>query len=117
MSGWGHGGGPAVWPGAPGSTPGGGGVVREGSVVRRAVAMVARVVWWAWRRVAAGRDAVAVPVRMEVIRVRRVVVKDRCRAWTGCPAQGPLANGVARAAVDRVAAWRSSVATIQAACS
>src|SRR6266498_2314806 len=25
MSGWGHGGGPAVWPGAPGSTPGGGG--------------------------------------------------------------------------------------------
>src|SRR6266511_1972958 len=61
--------------------------------------------------------AVSVPVRMEVIRVRRVVVKDRCRAWTGCPARGPLANGVARAAVDRVAAWRSSVATIQAACS
>src|SRR6266540_5438582 len=79
--------------------------------------MVARVVWWAWRRVAAGRDAVAVPVRMEVIRVRRVVVKDRCRAWTGCPARGPLANGAARAAVDRVAAWRSSVAMIQAGCS
>jgi Arc/MetJ family transcription regulator len=60
---------------------------------------------------------VAVPVRTVVISVRRAVVNDKCRACTGSPARGPLAKGAAVVAAERVAAWTSSVARIQAACS
>ena len=87
------------------------------SVVTRAVAITVRARWWAAARAGAGSEAVAVPARTVVIRVRRAVVNDRCRAATGCPVRGPLRNGVAMAAAERVAAWTSSVATIQAACS
>ena len=87
------------------------------SVVTRAVAITARARWWAAARAGAGSEAVAVPARTVVIRVRRAVVNDRCRAATGWPVWGPLRNGVAMAAAERVAAWTSSVATIQAACS
>jgi len=121
-----HGGGPVVWPGAPGSRPGvvrfwsgtgwcgwsgrGAADVHEGgcgvggdgaggwengclvvilrwrwrwrSVVTRAVAITARAWWWAAVRAGAGSEAVAVPARMVLIRVRRVVVNDSCRAAT-----------------------------------
>src|SRR4051812_41915334 len=53
------------------------------SVVTRAVAITARARWWAAARVGAGREAVAAPARTVVIRVRRAVVNDRCRAATG----------------------------------
>src|SRR4051794_34216394 len=50
------------------------------SVVTRAVAMAARARWWAAARVGAGSEAVAAPARTVVIRVRRAVVNDTCRA-------------------------------------
>jgi hypothetical protein len=86
-------------------------------VVTRAVAMAARAVWWAATRAGAGSEAVAVPARTVLIRVRRAVVNDRCRACTAWPVRGPLRKGAAMAAAERVAAWTSSVPTIQAACS
>ena len=52
------------------------------SVVTRAVAITARAWLWAAARAGAGREAVAVPVRTVLIRVRRVVVNDSCRAVT-----------------------------------
>ena len=87
------------------------------SVVTRAVAITARARWWAAARAGSGSEAVAVPARTVVIRVRRAVVNDRCRAATGCPVRGPFRKGVAMAAALRVAARTSSVAAIQAACS
>ena len=87
------------------------------SVVTRAVAITARARWWAAARAGSGSEAVALPARMVVIRVRRAVVNDSCRAATGWPARGPFRNGGAMAAAVRVAAWTSSVPTIQAACS
>ena len=86
-------------------------------MVTRAVAIRARARWWAAARVGAGSEAVAAPARTVVIRVRRAVVNDRCRAATGCPVRGPLRKGVAMAAALRVAARTSSVAVAQAACS
>ena len=61
-------------------------------------------------RAGSGSEAVAVPARTVVIRVRRAVVNDRCRAAIGCPVRGPLRKGAAMAAALRVAAWTSSVA-------
>src|SRR5215211_4595345 len=77
------------------------------SVETRAVAITARVWSWAVMRAGSGIEAVAVPARTVVIRVRRVVVKDRWRAWMVWPVRGPLRNGAAMAAAQRVVAWTS----------
>lgn len=86
-------------------------------MVTRVVAITARTAWWAAARAGAGSEAVAPPVRTVVIRVRRAVVNDRCRAATAWPVRGPFWKGAAMVAAERVVAWTSSVATIQAACS
>jgi hypothetical protein len=83
----------------------------------RAVATRCRAAWWAAVLAWVGRLAVAVPARTVATTVRQATAKDRCRAWTGCPARGPLANGAATAVAERRVARTSPVAIVQAACS
>ena len=66
---------------------------------------------------AAGRLAVAHPLRTVVMATRRAAVKEISLGWTGCPARRPLRAGAADPAAWRATARTSSQAVIQAACS
>src|SRR5271166_4884711 len=63
---------------------------RSRSMVTRRLPRSRRVAWRRAAVMAAGRLAVAVPVRMLVMAARRAAVKEISRGCTGCPVRRPL---------------------------